>query len=117
MLLPSRTAVCPCTAAGIAGVDVQVLVPEKSSADESAVEPSLPPATRTCPFAMILAGNRVAVCPHRGDVIVPAVDQDPGPTPGSKIAVVFSVIDPFLPPVTSTLPFASVVIVCSSRAA
>src|SRR5262245_3619259 len=109
MLLPSSTAVCPCTAAGIAGVAVQVLVPENSSADDSVVEPLLPPATSTWPLATMLAGNNVAVCPQRAVVIVPAVDQDPGPNPGSKIAAVFSVVDPFLPPVTSTLPSASIV--------
>ncbi len=65
----------------------------------------------------MLAGSSVAVWPERADVIVPAVDHEPGPKPGSKIAVVASVVDPFLPPVTSTLPSASTVIVCPSRAA
>src|SRR6516225_1362357 len=57
----------------------------------------------------------VAVWPERAWVIVPADDQDPGPKPGSKLTAVASVVAPFLPPVTSSLPPGREVTVCASR--
>ena len=55
------------------------------------------------------------MCPERAAVIVPADDQDPGPSAGLNTIAVASVVVPFLPPVTSSLPFASTVAVCPSR--
>jgi hypothetical protein len=45
----------------------------------------------------------------------PADDQLPCPEAGLNNRVVFRVVDPLLPPVSSTLPFASAVAVCPSR--
>jgi hypothetical protein len=112
---PRAVAVCPCTGPGIAVVAVQVLVPLNSSAEASVVAPFEPPATSTCPLAARPAGSSVAVCPCRGDVIVPAVVQLPGPEDGLKMTAVARVVVPFLPPVNRMLPFASTVAVCPSR--
>jgi hypothetical protein len=121
MPFPNTVAVCDRTAAGN-GVDVavQVLLPFQSSAVASGFVPSDdPPATSTCPLAAIPAGNNVAVW-----VIRPAVRFPPDgqvadvPLVGIvKTSVVASGEPvPFLPPVTSTLPLASLTAVCPSRA-
>ncbi len=103
---------CPCTAAGIAAVVAQALVPLNSSADASDAVPFEPPATSTWPLV-----SNVALCPWRPAVMLAAVDQLPGPVVGSKIAALLSVADPFLPPATRSLPLARTVAVWPSRAA
>jgi hypothetical protein len=47
--------------------------------------------------------------------MLPVVDQDPGPNPGSNTTAVARVVEPFLPPVTSSLPSGINVAVCPSR--
>jgi hypothetical protein len=94
---------------------VQVLVPFQSSVEASVLEPLEPPVTSTCPFSTSAVDSRVAVWAWRAAVIVPADDQLPMLTPGSKRIVVASVVEPFLPPVTRIFPLARTVAVCPSR--
>jgi hypothetical protein len=102
----------------MAGVVVQVVVPLKSSADDSVSLPvDDPPATSSCPFATMLFGSCVIEWPTRGEFIVPAADQVPLLKPGSKTMALASTVEPFLPPANRILPlvFVSVTAVCSSR--
>src|SRR5262245_11607654 len=117
MLLPRSTAPCACIGPGSAGVAVQVLVPLNSSADDSVLVPLLPPATSTVPFATIDVGSTVALWPERAAVIVPADDQVPFETPGSKTRADARTVEPFLPPVTRIFPFVfgRTTAVCCSR--
>src|SRR5204863_1770510 len=118
MLLPSNVAVWPCDGGeGSDGVAVQVLVPLKSSADDSVAEPLFPPATSTVPLATIDCGSTVALCPNRAAVIVPAVDHEPFETLGSKTSAVARTVEPFLPPVTKIFPsvLGRTLAVCCSR--
>jgi hypothetical protein len=106
MLLPRRTAREPCKGPGIEGVAVQVDVPLNSSADESVSVPvDDPPATITEPFATIDVGRTIALAPTLGEVIVPAGDQVPFDTLGSKRIALLRTCDPFNPPPTRIFPF------------
>src|SRR5204863_8218340 len=102
----SRTACAPCSAPGIEGVAVQVVVSENSSADDSVSLPvDDPPATKTLPFLTMLFGRTTMLAATRGEVIVPAEDHVPLLTLGSKLIAVLRTLEPFLPPATSILPF------------
>jgi hypothetical protein len=85
------------------------------SVELSALVPFDPPATRTWPPVKTPVGKSVAVWPQRGDVMLPVVDQLPGPKPGSKITALASVVVPFLPPANRILPPGNVSAVCPSR--
>src|SRR5580658_2801653 len=61
------------------------------------------------------AGSRTAACNWRAVVRVPADDQLPEPDAALNSCVVFKIVDPLLPPATSTFPLASAVAVCPSR--
>ena len=56
------------------------------------------------------------MCCWRAAVMLPVVDQAPGPVAGSKTTAVLRVVEPFLPPASKTLPFDKVVTVWPSRA-
>jgi hypothetical protein len=118
-MFPDRsTARWPCSAPGIDGVAVQVVVLLNSSADDSVSVPvDDPPATSTCPLATMLFGRSAMLWPTRGEVIVPADDHVPLLTLGSKTKAVARTVDPFFPPVTRILPFelARERAVCCSR--
>jgi hypothetical protein len=107
----SSVAVWPCTGAGIAVVAANV-EPFQSSAVPSDALPFDPPATSTCPVP-----RGVAVWSWRAVVRFPEAVHVPWPDDGLKTTVVFRVVVPVLPPVTSTLPFDSTVAVCPSLAA
>jgi hypothetical protein len=117
MLFESNVTVSACTADGNVLVAVQVVVPFQSSAELSVLEPLFPPASRTCPFSTSADGSSNAAWSCRAVVIVPADAQLPDPEAALKSCVVFKTVDPLLPPVTSTLPFANAVAVCPSRVA
>src|SRR5215471_4011151 len=118
MFPESRTACAPCSAPGIDGVAVQVVVSENSSADDRVSLPvEEPPATKTKPFATMLFGSTTIAAATRGEVIVPAEDQVPFDTDGSKEMAVLRTVEPFLPPATRIFPFVPgrTAAVCSSR--
>jgi hypothetical protein len=109
----------PCSAPGIEGVAVQVVVSLNSSAVDSVLLPvDDPPATRTSPFATMELGSAIALAPTRAEVIVPAVDQLPGPLEGSNTIALAKMVDPLLPSPTRILPLVpgSVTAKCCSRA-
>src|SRR5581483_1665196 len=117
LLFGSSVAACPCIGPANAVVGLQVATPSNSSAELSTTPAaSVPPAARTCPFETIVGGNRVAVCPCRADVIVPAAVQVPVPLAGSKSNAVATGIPMLLPPAIRTFPLASTVAVWPSRA-
>jgi len=116
MLFDSNVAVWVWRAVGSALVAVQVVEPFHSSAVASDAVPFDPPATSTWPFFTMVDGSNVAVCACRAVVMLPADAQLPEPLAALNSDVVFKTVVPFKPPVTSTLPFASAVAVCASRA-
>jgi hypothetical protein len=59
----------------------------------------------------MLVESRVAVWAWRAVVMLPADDQVPLPLDGLNSRVVLSVVVPFFPPVTRTLPFGRTVAV------
>src|SRR6266540_243776 len=118
MLLPRRTACWLCIGPGSDGVEVHTFEPLKSSADDRVLLPvDEPPAISTLPFATIEAGSTVALWPNRAEVIVPADDQDPFETAGSKRSAEANTAEPFFPPVTRIFPLVpgSTDAVCCSR--
>jgi hypothetical protein len=118
-MFPLKSTACdPCRDPGIEGVAVQVDVPLNSSADDSVSLPvEEPPATSTKPLSTMLFGSSVIVAPTRALVIVPADDQLPFETEGSKEIAVLRTLEPFLPPVTRIFPllFGTVTAVACSR--
>jgi len=118
-MFPLKSTACPpCRGPGIEGVAVHTVVSLNSSADDRVLLPVLdPPATRTFPFATMLAGRATIAWPTRGEVIVPADAHVPFDDEGSKVIAVLRTVDPFLPPVTRILPLelGSTIAVCCSR--
>jgi hypothetical protein len=116
----SKVAVCPCTAAASAVVSAHD-VPFHSSALETVTVPFVdPPATTTEPVVASAVPSSVAVCATRAACMFPPEGQVAAvPVAGIVNTAVVAIGAPLLvrPPVISTLPFASRVAVCPSRAA
>lgn|SRR6185312_3149436 len=101
----SRRAAWPFMPPGIAAVAVQVVVLLNSSAEDNVSLPvDDPPATSTWPWSTIVFGSSVIVAPTRGEVVVPAEDQLPFETLGSKTIADDCTVEPFRPPAIRILP-------------
>ena len=114
----SSTAAWPVIPPGIAAVAVHVLVLLNSSAEASVLLPvDDPPATSTWPWSTMVFGSSVIVAPTRAEVMVPADDQLPLLTLGSKTIALDSTVEPFFPPATRIFPllFCSAAAMCCSR--
>jgi len=110
----SKVAVCAVRAVAKDPVEVNEPVPGSyNSADaRRASGPPMPPVIRTLPVA-----SKVAVCSYRGLDIEPVELNEPVPgSYSSADARTSGLIPPSVPPVIRTLPVASKVAVCATRA-